>query len=75
MSDQAPQRDDDAMGPRWALVLAWIGIIWGICGILQIVFEYRASPFDTSDYLFPGLIHVLLGFALAVFCMRKRLKG
>lgn len=78
-----PQTDNDVKGPRWALILAWVGILSGISGTLQMFFEYRIQrgpgplslPVDASDYLFPGLIHVILGFALAVFCIRKRLKG
>lgn len=83
MSDETPPGSNQAKGPRWTLILAWLGFLWAISGIVQIVLEYAIKsnvggltvPVDASDVLFPGLIHFLLGGVLAVFFMRKRLNG
>ena len=85
MEDGTPE-NDGVKGPRWGLFLAWVGILWAVSGVIQMVLEYRSlsatdayypwgRDIDASAYLFPGLIHLLLGMVLAVFGMVRRLRG
>ena len=83
MEDGTPE-NDGVKGPRWGLFLAWLGILWAVSGVIQMVLEYRSlsatelnlpRDIDASAYLFPGLIHLLLGMVLAVFGMVRRLRG
>ena len=84
MEDGTPE-NDRVKGPRWALFLAWLGYFWALGGFIQMIEEYKNSltaselnllrDIDASAYLFPGLIHLLLGLVLMVFCMVRRLRG
>ena len=83
--EEQPARGGGATGPRWPLIVAWIGVLGAIAGIADMLI--RLMMLDTqgqygfprqtnaSDWMLPGLVWLLVGVVLAAIGIRRRLKG
>ena len=85
LEDTGTHGDTEPKGPRWALFLAWLGILVAVSGVIDMVLAYQTHTatdvlllprnVNASDYLIPGVIFIFGGAALAVFGMVRRVRG